>query len=101
MKSTELVLCPGTAVVTTPLTLLVSLDEQGTVYDSVAVFILGGAQAERAPLPPDSCGSGNRSGFAEAFNAAVAGPRSFRGAVAATPEGSTGSAVTATQLAVF
>ena len=34
VKSTELVLRPGTAVVTTPLTLLVSLDEQGAVYDS-------------------------------------------------------------------
>ena len=27
VKSTELVLCPGTAVISTPLTLLVSLDE--------------------------------------------------------------------------
>jgi len=44
VKSTELVLRPGTAVVTTPLTLLVSLDEQGAVYDSViAVFMPGGA----------------------------------------------------------
>ena len=34
VKSTELVLRPGTAVVSTLLTLLVSLDEQGAVYDS-------------------------------------------------------------------
>ena len=35
VKSTELVLCPGTAVVSTPLTLRFSLDEQGAVHDSV------------------------------------------------------------------
>ena len=57
-------------------------------------------QAGRAPPPPDSCGSDHRGELAKAFNAAVAGPRSFRGAVAATPEGSTGSAVMATHLAV-
>ena len=35
---------PGTIVVSTPLTRLVSLDKQGAVYDSViAVFMLGGA----------------------------------------------------------
>ena len=35
---------PGIAVVSTPLTLLVSLDKQGAVYDLViAVFMLGGA----------------------------------------------------------
>ena len=41
VKSTELVLRPGTAGVSTPVTLLVSLDEQGAVYNSViAVFML-------------------------------------------------------------
>jgi len=44
VKSTELMLRPGTIVVSTPLTRLVSLDKQGAVYDSViAVFMLGGA----------------------------------------------------------
>ena len=41
VKSTELVLRPGTAVVTTPLALLVSLDEQGAVHDSVICSLNG------------------------------------------------------------
>ena len=53
------------------------------------------------PPPPDSCGSEHRGGLAKAFYAAVVGPRSFRGAVAATPERSAGSAVMAIHLAVF
>ena len=43
MKSTELVLCPGTAVISTPLTRLVSLDEQGADDSVIAIFMPGGA----------------------------------------------------------
>ena len=39
VKSTELVLCPGTIVVSTPLTRLVSLDKLGAVYDSVIAVV--------------------------------------------------------------
>ena len=49
VKSTELVLRPGTIVVSTPLTRLVSLDKQGAVYDSaIAVVpprVVGGTTA--------------------------------------------------------
>ena len=49
VKSTELVLCPGTIVVSTPLTRPVSLDKQGAVYDSaIAVVpprVVGGTTA--------------------------------------------------------
>ena len=39
VKSTELVLRPGTIVVSTPLTRLVSLDKLGAVYDSVIAVV--------------------------------------------------------------
>ena len=39
VKSTELVLRPGTIVVSTPLTRLVSLDKQGAVYDSAIAVV--------------------------------------------------------------